>query len=92
MMKKRKTDWDRVDHMTDDDIAQAVAADPDAAPLDPDFWNEAVVVHPKPKPNISIRLDPDIIAYFKGNNPKGYQKRINAVLRAYMNAMSKEAG
>ncbi|MFN8830574.1 MAG: BrnA antitoxin family protein [Labrys sp. (in: a-proteobacteria)] len=35
------------------------------------------------KTPISIRLDDDILAFFKEAGP-GYQKRINAVLRAYM--------
>ena len=36
-----------------------------------------------PKTAISLRLDADVLAWFKAVGP-GYQTRINAVLRAYM--------
>ncbi|MCA3659662.1 MAG: BrnA antitoxin family protein, partial [Methylobacterium sp.] len=39
---------------------------------------------------ISIRLDPDVLEFFKKDGP-GYQGRINAVLRHYM-AEKKKAG
>ena len=34
-----------------------------------------------PKAQVTIRLDPDVIAHFKGDNPKGWQTRVNAALR-----------
>ena len=68
--------------MTDEDIAKAVADDPDAAPIDLD-WSRAVVVQPAFKSSISIRIDPDVIAFFKSRGPR-YQTRMNAVLRSYM--------
>ena len=43
--RKGKTDWARVDALTDEDIAKAVANDPDAAPIDID-WSDAVLVIP----------------------------------------------
>ena len=42
------------------------------------------------KQAISIRLDPDVLEFFKKDGP-GYQGRINAVLRHYM-AEKKKAG
>lgn len=45
--RKGKTDWERVDNLTDSEIEQAVANDPDAAPIldeDDDFWKNAEVV------------------------------------------------
>ena len=80
--RKGKTDWARFDELTDEDIAKAVANDPDAAPIDID-WSKGVLVIPAKKKAISIRLDEDVLAYFKSDGD-GYQRRINAVLRSYM--------
>ena len=81
-MAKGGTDWKRVDALTDEEITAAVASDPDAVPVDGD-WADGVVVPPR-KMAISIRIDEDLLAYFKRDG-EGYQRRINAVLRAYMN-------
>jgi uncharacterized protein (DUF4415 family) len=68
--------------MIDAEISEAVARDRDAAPLDID-WSRAEVVVPATKQVISIRLDRDIVAYFKRKG-RGYQTKINAVLRSYV--------
>jgi uncharacterized DUF497 family protein len=85
--RKGKTDWARVDKLTDEDIAEAVASDPDAAPIDID-WSDAVLVIPTRKKAISIRVDEDVLDYFKSQG-EGYQRRINAVLRSYMQQKAK---
>ena len=84
--RKGKTDWARVDALTDEQITQAVANDPDAVPLDLD-WSDAVLVVPK-KQAISIRVDEDVLNFFKKEGD-GYQRRINAVLRSYMQQKAK---
>src|SRR5215469_3725765 len=73
--RRSGTDWPYLDRIADDEIA-AVASDPDAAGLDID-WSQAVLVAPPKKKAISIRLDPDVLDYFKNEGP-GYQRRINA--------------
>lgn len=85
--RKGKTDWASVDALTDEDIAKAVANDPDAAPIDID-WSDAVLVMPVRKKAISIRVDEDVLDFFKRGGD-GYQGRINAVLRSYVQQMSK---
>lgn len=80
--RKGKTDWARVDALTDEEIQEAVRNDPDAVPLDID-WSEAVLVIPPKKKAISIRIDEDVLDYFKQEGA-GYQRRMNAVLRSYM--------
>lgn len=85
--RKSETDWARVDALTDAEIEEAVRNDPDAAPLDID-WSEAVLVVPPRKKAISIRVDEDVLDYFKRGG-EGYQKRINAVLRTFMNQTRK---
>jgi uncharacterized protein (DUF4415 family) len=79
-----RTDYARLDAMTDEDIAKAVAEDPDAGPLDID-WSKARVVLPPGKENITLRVDRDVLAWFRSTG-KGFHTRMNAVLRAYMDA------
>lgn len=77
------TDWDRLRHLSDANIHAAVAADPDIIPTDEDFWRNAKIILPERKPTITIRIDSEVLAWLKGQG-KGYQSRINAILRAYM--------
>ncbi|MCI0461429.1 MAG: BrnA antitoxin family protein [Gemmataceae bacterium] len=86
---RSRTDWNRIGHQTDEDIARAVASDPDAAPImDAAWWREATLVLPAKKVPVSVRLDRDVLEWFKQQGPR-YQSRINAVLRAFMEANSK---
>lgn len=89
---KGKTDWARVNALTDADIEKAIAEDPDAAPiLDEEWFKNAEIVFPPGKSALSLRVDSDVLAWFKSKG-KGYQSRMNAVLRAYMDAQKKKAG
>lgn len=78
-----RTDWARVDAMTDADIEAAMRDDPDWADVLDVDWSKAIAVYPVPKDAISIRLDQDVLDFFKAGG-KGYQTRINTVLRRYM--------
>ncbi len=82
-----KTDWERVNARTDAEIEAAALADPDAPPLDDQFWEKArVVVPPRiPQPHQGVRLDADVIEWFKAQGPD-WQTRMNAVLRSYVEA------
>lgn len=55
------------------------------AALPDDFWDAAVLVEPVRKQAISLRVDEDVLAWFKQGGPR-YQSRMNAVLRSYMNS------
>jgi len=81
---KGETDYARLDAMTDDDIARAVAADPDAVPIDID-WTKARLVIPPGKRVVTLRLDRDVLEWFRAQG-QGYQTRINQVLRAFYEA------
>jgi len=76
------TDWERLSRMDDVEIHAAVLADPDAHPTDEDFWKTARVVSPTRKAIVTMRLDADLLEWFRRQS--GYQTRINAILRAYM--------
>ena len=65
------------------DAAIATTSPPELADLPGDFWSEAVVVGPVAKRAISLRVDEDVLAWFKAAGPR-YQSRMNAVLRSYM--------
>lgn len=81
-----KTDWARVDALTDEEIEKAIAEDPDAAPmLDEDWFAKAELVIPAWKVATSIRVDNDLMNWFKTQG-RGWQTRMNAVLRAYAKA------
>lgn len=81
---KPNTDWERFSHKSDQEIDAGIAADPDARQTDAKFWEKARVVMPKNKETITIRLDADLLQWFR--ETKGYQTRINAILRSYMEA------
>jgi len=81
-----KSDWRRIDAQTDDDVRKAIRTDPDAAPeVDAAWFKSARIVLPEPKQAVSLRLDRDVMEWFKSQGT-GYQTRINAVLRAYVNS------
>jgi uncharacterized protein (DUF4415 family) len=83
-----RTDWRRLRGMTDEEVHAAVVSDPETKPTDEDFWKTAHVVVPQPKQTITMRLDADLLAWFR--QQRGYQTRINAILRSYMNAHGEE--
>jgi uncharacterized protein (DUF4415 family) len=86
--RKGKTDWSRVRSLTEEEIETAIANDPDWAEFKGIDWSNAVVVIPPKKTAISIRVDEDVLDFFKKHGA-GYQRRMNAVLRSYMEQTSK---
>ena len=60
--------------------------------LTEDFWRSAELVMPgeKPKVSVHLRLDPDVLDWFKEQG-KGHLTRMNAVLRAYYEAMRRKS-
>lgn len=81
--KHSETDWARVEAMTDDEIDTS-----DIPPLNDDFFAKGELRLPKQKPLISMRVDADVLEWFKAQGP-GYQTRMNAVLRLYMDAQTR---
>jgi uncharacterized protein (DUF4415 family) len=79
-----RTDWRRLRSLTDEQIHAAVTSDPDINPTDESFWRDAQLVMPQRKETVTMRSDADLLAWFR--RERGYQTRINAILRAYMNA------
>lgn len=88
--KRRKTgtDWEALSRLSAADIRAGIDSDPDARATDENFWRDAQVVLPKPKRLVTLRLDADLLEWFRRES--GYQTRINAILRAYMDAKKPE--
>ncbi len=76
-----RADVRRLRRMTDAEIE--ATSPPELANLPAGFWKTAVVVEPVPKTPISLRVDEDVLAWFKAQGPR-YQSRMNAVLRSFM--------
>jgi len=55
--------------------------------LPQDFWDDAVPVVPAAKVPISLRVDADVLEFFRKTGPR-YQSRMNAVLRSFMERTS----
>jgi uncharacterized protein (DUF4415 family) len=81
---KSQTDWERLSTLQDQDIDLS-----DTPELTPELFAKAVVrrgLKPAPrKAQLTLRIDNDVIQWYKSQG-RGYQTRINALLRAYMEA------
>lgn len=76
------TDWERIDAMKDEDVDYS-----DIAELDETFFQNADLRLPRKKA-VTIRLDADVLDWFKRQG-RGYQTRINKLLRAYMQSQQR---
>jgi uncharacterized protein (DUF4415 family) len=80
--KRSGTDWKRVDALEDRKINFS-----DTPELTPEMFARAIVrrgLKPVPrKAQLTVRIDSDVLEWYRGQGP-GYQTRINALLRAYM--------
>ena len=84
---KGKTDWKRLDRQTSAQTDAIAMKDRDGPPMTDQEWARAEIVHPQ-KVAVGIKLDDDVLGWFKSQG-KGYQTRINSVLRRYYEAHRK---
>ena len=78
--KRSRTNWAKIDTLKDGKIDFS-----DIPELGKAFFKRALLRLPEPKTAVTIRLDRQVLNWFKTKGP-GYQTRINALLRAYMEA------
>ena len=78
-----RVDFERIQAVSEAQIA--ATSPPELKNLPPEFWSNAAVV-PAPKQAISLRVDQDVLEWFRAGGPR-YQTRMNAVLRAYVTRM-----
>ncbi|MBF0556749.1 MAG: BrnA antitoxin family protein [Nitrospirae bacterium] len=89
-MRKRGescTDWAKVDAMTEDELEASIAADEDDVHEKVD-WTQAFVGLPPRKKHINIRVDTDVLDWFRSQG-RGYQTYMNSVLRAFVVSKAK---
>jgi len=80
MRTKFYSDIERLRKMTDEDIDFSACPE-----MDENFFKNAKIVLPLKKETVTMRLDQDVLEWFRAQG-KGYQTRINALLRSYMKA------
>jgi uncharacterized protein (DUF4415 family) len=79
-----RTNWDKVDAITGSKLTASIRADVDDVQGEPD-WTRMIVGIPARKDHINIRVDHDVLEWFRSNG-KGYQTLMNNVLRAFVQA------
>ncbi len=79
---ENKSDWEQAAAMTEEEIAAAIASDPDEAGMVID-WSTTSAELPQPTKLLNMRIDADVLQFFRQEG-KGYQTKINAVLRSYV--------
>jgi uncharacterized protein (DUF4415 family) len=84
-----RTDLAKTDAMTDEELERLIAEDEDERGIQPD-WTKARLVLPQARQSVHLRLDRDIIAFFKSQG-KGHISRMQAVLKAYVEAHRQRA-
>ena len=82
-LAESQTDWARLDAMDEEEVERLAAEDMAELGIDPAWMERATVVSPRPKERVTVRLDPDILDWLRAQG-RGYQTRINAILRAYV--------
>jgi uncharacterized protein (DUF4415 family) len=81
-----ESNYDYVDSLTEKELEASIDFEEEGYPI----WETAMAGVPEPKQQITVRLDGDIIAWFKSQGP-GYQARMNAALRGYVEAEKRKA-
>lgn len=77
-----RTDYARLDNMSAAEVERLAAADTEGAPMMDDEWAKGEVHRPLKVP-VGLKIDDDVLSWFKARG-RGYQTRMNAVLRRYM--------
>jgi uncharacterized protein (DUF4415 family) len=87
-----RTDWKRVDAVTERELEAAIAGDPDAGGGEgAGDWFAGIPPLPPKKEYVHIGLDEDMLDWFRSLG-RGYQTRMNAVLRRYYQAHRETTG
>ena len=86
-----RTDMARLRRMTEAELEESIATDPDWSEVPADWHEKAEAVMPTRKKLVSMRLDADVLEWFKDQGA-GYQTRMNAVLRSFMDDEKKRTG
>jgi uncharacterized protein (DUF4415 family) len=77
-----RTNWRKANSITGKRLGASIRADVDDVQGEPD-WTQAIMGVPAPKDHINIRVDHDVLEWFKSSG-RGYQTLMNNVLRAFV--------
>jgi uncharacterized protein (DUF4415 family) len=80
MKQRSRTNWEKLDQLTDDQIDTS-----DITPLDASFFERATLRMPPGKVAVTVSIDEDVLDWFKSQGQE-YQKQMNAALRIYVEA------
>ena len=81
---KSQTDWKRVDAQTDENIDLSETPEISAEMFARAMVRRGLKIAPR-KTQLTLRVDSDVLDWYKQYGA-GYQTKINALLRAYMDA------
>jgi uncharacterized protein (DUF4415 family) len=84
-----RTDWRKANAVTGKKLEASIRADTDEVQEEPD-WTHAIMGIPAPKDHINIRVDHDVVEWFRANG-RGYQTLMNNVLRAFVQSRQPES-
>jgi uncharacterized protein (DUF4415 family) len=87
---KGRTDWKRIARLGDAQIERMAVRDADNPATEKNDWASAFIGAPLLKTPVNAKFDVDVVAWFKSQG-RGYQARMNAVLRHYMEVHRKAA-
>lgn len=81
------SDWERVRNLTEEELEASIDFEEEGEII----WDTEYEGFPPVavKRQITLRLDPEIIDFFRGQGP-GYQTRMNQVLRSYVEAQREQ--
>jgi uncharacterized protein (DUF4415 family) len=77
-----RTNWAKANAVSGPKLEASIRADVDDVHAEPD-WTQAVMGVPSPKDHINIRIDHDVMQWFRSTG-RGYQTFMNNVLRAFV--------
>ena len=83
MKGSKKQRLEEIEKIQDDEIDYS-----DIPELDKAFWDDAKIIYPVKKKLVTLRLDTDVLEWFRSTG-RGYQTRINAILKSYVKAHKK---
>jgi uncharacterized protein (DUF4415 family) len=84
-LAESQTDWARLDARSEEEVERLTAEDMAELDIAPDWMEHTRVIFPRHKERVMVRLDHDIVDWLKAQG-RDYQSRLNAILRAYVEA------
>jgi uncharacterized protein (DUF4415 family) len=78
-----QTDWRRIENMSDEEVTAIARTDFDNPEWTEEDWENLSHRQNIQKKDIYLKVDEDILKWFKSYG-RGYQSKINAVLRAFV--------